>query len=126
MSIISQFPRRNFIPTANITLTDFDFEQIPVLDLVKADYVEIFETNVIGFTEFIITSSFEGRPDLIAYKFYESTDLWWAICIFNSVINPVFELTVGKILRIPQKEQLEFLLQSTKPSSQNPRTVDIP
>lgn len=46
------------------------------------------------------------RPDLISTKAYGSPELWWAIYEFNGIKDPLFELYIGQILRIPNKERL--------------------
>jgi len=126
MAIFSQFPRKNYIPVKTIKLSDYTFDNIQVLDLLSAEYNEIFEGTSLNYSEFLVSQSFEGRPDLIANKFYGSTDLWWLICIYNNVINPLFDIPVGKRMRIPRRDELEFLLQSNKQRIENPRVVDIP
>jgi hypothetical protein len=46
------------------------------------------------------------RPDLISSKAYDSPELWWAIYEFNGIKDPLFELRIGQILRIPNKDRL--------------------
>ena len=46
------------------------------------------------------------RPDLISSKAYDTPELWWAIYEFNGIKDPLFELKIGQILRIPNKERL--------------------
>jgi len=47
-----------------------------------------------------------GRPDLIAFKAYENSDLWWVIYEFNNIRDPFFDLGLGDIIRLPSKERL--------------------
>jgi hypothetical protein len=53
-----------------------------------------------------IDQSLLNRPDLISQKAYETPDLWWAIYEFNNIKDPLFELKIGQILRIPAKDRL--------------------
>ena len=41
---------------------------------------------------------------LISYKFYGSIELWWAICKFNQINDPLFMPDVGTYIKIPKKE----------------------
>lgn len=42
-----------------------------------------------------------GRPDLIALRMYKNPRVYWYLLSANEIINPVEELTVGKVLRVP-------------------------
>ena len=54
-----------------------------------------------GDTFFTVTQEVLKRPDLIAQSFYGNTEYWWAIYEFNGIRDPMFELKLGQILRIP-------------------------
>ena len=42
------------------------------------------------------------RPDLISYKAYGTTDFWWVIMEYNNIIDPLLDLKIGMILKIPE------------------------
>lgn len=46
----------------------------------------------------------EGRIDLLAYRYYGSTLLWWVIAEANDMKNPLIETVSGNVLRIPSME----------------------
>ena len=48
-----------------------------------------------------VVSGEEYRLDLIAYRVYQSTFLWWAIALVNDIKNPFTAPEVGDVLRIP-------------------------
>lgn len=48
-----------------------------------------------------LTAAFEGRPDLLSYRFYGNWNLGWLIAYHNDMLDPVEEMTVGKIVDIP-------------------------
>lgn len=52
-------------------------------------------------TFFTVTQEVLQRPDLVAQTFYGNTELWWVIYEFNDIRDPLFELKLGQILRIP-------------------------
>ena len=54
-----------------------------------------------GDTFFMVTQEVLKRPDLIAQTFYGNTEYWWCIYEFNNIRDPLFELKLGQILRIP-------------------------
>ena len=43
-----------------------------------------------------------GRLDLIAYKTLGNSAYWWAIALVNSIANPLSDLVVGQLLKIPK------------------------
>ena len=49
---------------------------------------------------FIITRDGE-RLDLLAYKYYNDTTLWWVIAVANDIDDAKFSLKSGIELRIP-------------------------
>lgn len=55
-----------------------------------------------GDTFFTVTQEILRRPDLIAQSFYGNTEYWWVIYEFNGIKDPMFELRLGQILRIPE------------------------
>lgn len=48
----------------------------------------------------------EGRPDLISYKIYKSTQYWWVILLYNDITNSD-DVSIGLILSIPNIDDLE-------------------
>ena len=63
---------------------------------------------------YILEKKFEGRPDLLAYSFYDDPYLWWVICQYNTVLDFNTEFLEGLILRIPTKTRVTALLSSNK------------
>ena len=49
----------------------------------------------------IVPAGMDGRPDLLAYKLYGSSNYWWVLCVANSIIDPFEQLTAGKQIRVP-------------------------
>jgi len=41
------------------------------------------------------------RPDLISYKAYGTVQYWWLVCFVNEIKNPFVDITVGKLMKIP-------------------------
>lgn len=78
------------------------------LDYLNAGYLKIKQVQT--YTIFIVTSDMMSHPDLIAYKFYESVDLWWVVCLYNDIIDPVTELYPGRSLKIPDISELNQLI----------------
>lgn len=59
-----------------------------------------------GDTFFEVTQEVLKRPDLVAQTFYGNTEYWWVIYEFNGIKDPLFELRMGQILRIPALERV--------------------
>jgi hypothetical protein len=53
-----------------------------------------------------VDQQLEKRPDLVSYKAYGVSELWWAIYEFNNIRDPFFDLKSGQILRIPAIERV--------------------
>lgn len=81
--------------TKNRSNTSFLVLRSP-LGLEKADG-DIFVT---------INQDLLNRPDLISQKTYDTPDLWWVIYEFNNIKDPLFELTIGQVLRLPDKTRV--------------------
>lgn len=41
------------------------------------------------------------RPDLISYRMYGTVDYWWVVCLVNGIDNPLEDLKLGTLLKIP-------------------------
>ena len=56
----------------------------------------------------VFHSVVEGdRVDLIAYRYWGRTDLWWVVCDYNDIACPV-ELVPGTVLRVPSLEYVQM------------------
>lgn len=49
-----------------------------------------------------------GRPDLISYRIYSTTALWWIILTYNGLIRPS-DLVEGTLLKYPSLQDIETL-----------------
>lgn len=49
-----------------------------------------------------VPNTMEGRPDLLAYAAYGTSDLWWLIVLANSVYDYEEDLKAGTLIKIPQ------------------------
>jgi len=43
------------------------------------------------------------RPDIISYRHYGTVRFWWIIMLVNGIDNPLTDIVVGQILKIPSK-----------------------
>lgn len=53
-----------------------------------------------------VEAGFEHRLDLISYKFYSTATLDWAIADANNISDPIKQVLVGTVLRIPARNIL--------------------
>lgn len=65
-----------------------------------------------------IPSYQENRPDLIAYFLYGDPSLWWLLCFYNKIIDPLSELTTGTTIQVPDYAQLLDYLSSRNTANQ--------
>ena len=71
---------------------------------------EIRETTIFTSTErtnsdYYITSKITDRLDLLAYKYYGDTSLWWIIAIANNIGKGSLFIEPGIQIRIPSDIQ---------------------
>jgi len=50
------------------------------------------------------------RPDTLAMDIYGDEDLWWIIPVRNGLQDPVFDLTYGKTLVIPDPSFVKSII----------------
>lgn len=58
-----------------------------------------------------ISQDIANRPDLISQKAYGTPDLWWVIYEYNNIVDPLFDLQVGQIIKIPDKNRVVTAIQ---------------
>ena len=51
-----------------------------------------------------------ARPDLIAYQWYRDVRLWWVICDFNDIFDPLADMYAGQVLKVPDADQVSTAL----------------
>jgi hypothetical protein len=61
---------------------------------------------------YAVEDFYVGRLDLIASVFYNEPRYWWVIAQYNNILDPFSEITGGRILSIPSKDRLQFMLSS--------------
>jgi hypothetical protein len=61
-----------------------------------------------------INQELTQRPDLIAFRAYGDSTLWWVIYEYNDISDPLFELQIGQILRIPELSRVRQRLADTR------------
>lgn len=61
-------------------------------------------------TVYEVSSAFENRAPSISYEVYGDEKYWWVICLFNGILDPTEDITVGLQLKIPDKSELDSYL----------------
>jgi hypothetical protein len=61
---------------------------------------------------FEVTSTYENRPDLLAYDLYKDASLWWVFAMRNksTIKDPVFDLVAGTKIYLPKLSTLNSVL----------------
>lgn len=57
---------------------------------------------------YFVEKKYEDAPQLLGYVFYGDTGLWWVICQYNGIIDPIEEIVEGKMLYIPLKDRIFY------------------
>jgi len=55
----------------------------------------------------IISHTHNLRPDLLSNEIYGTPDLWWIFTLRNpdSLLDPIYDFTTGKEIKIPTSER---------------------
>ncbi len=62
--------------------------------------------NLLGVSGTFVVTGEEFRPDLISWKIYGSTQYWWIIMVFNSILDPD-DIVSGTVIEYPLLDNLE-------------------
>ena len=55
---------------------------------------------------YYIEPAYENKPYLLGYMFYGDEGLWWVVCQYNGIIDPLNELVTGKLILVPTIERV--------------------
>jgi hypothetical protein len=73
--------------------------------------IEMWDANVLPSDPsdilYYVEKKYEGKPHLLGYIFYGDTGLWWIICLYNKIIDPLQEIVEGRALLIPTLDRLK-------------------
>lgn len=56
---------------------------------------------------YFVEKKYENNPQLLGYVFYGDTGMWWLICMYNGIIDPIDEIIEGKMLLIPSLDRIK-------------------
>lgn len=119
----TQYERTDFIPVRAIT-EPISREPTLYLDYLSAGYLPMLQ-QISVYTDYQVSSSMEARLDLISNLFYQTPTLWWVIGMYNGITNPIFEVTIGRKLKIPDRNTLDAILQVAVEPSVNQGVVEL-
>ena len=59
--------------------------------------------------KYTIKADVEGRPDILAYKLYGSTNLWWVFALRNpdTLIDPIRDFKAGTVIILPSDDSVK-------------------
>lgn len=94
--------------------TKITYNQTQIIDIFKKFiYIESFKNNIQYFNEYYIKE--KETPELVSYRFYNTTDYWWIILSFNNIYDPFYDWPLSE-------EELELWIKKLYPDWEN----DIP
>ena len=81
------------------------YQILRVINDSEERYLETYNPKTVPILEggdvyHVVSSTEEGRLDIISNKYYGSPTLWWAIALANEFIDP-FVVNAGEMIRIP-------------------------
>jgi nucleoid-associated protein YgaU len=100
------YHRSNFIKSFTVAGDAYS----PYIDHFGSSYIQLFQTTVKNSKPYVVKQ--KDSLDMISYRFYGTTSLWWAIALASTdLVHPML-LTPGQQLRIPNKTDIDaFVLQ---------------
>lgn len=63
-------------------------------------------------TFIVVTQEYTKRPELLSSKVYGTPELWWVIYEFNGIMDPLFDLKIDQVLRIPSLDRVVQAIQN--------------
>jgi|TARA_R110002153_G_scaffold230730_1_gene383979 hypothetical protein len=59
--------------------------------------------------EYVISQEFHQRPDLLAYKLYNSSRLWWVFAMRNldALKDPIRDFKAGTPIKLPSPDVIK-------------------
>jgi hypothetical protein len=72
------------------------------------------DEHVTSFIDYTIPSQDENTPAGLSFKFYGTKDYWWFICWFNGIVFPTTQMEAGRVIKMPDKMQIESYLKRSE------------
>lgn len=110
---MSRFDLSNFC-----SLTD----DVQDLDMFSAKFRNL---SLLASTSRVITvdSTTEANLPYIAEKYLGTSMLWWTILMYNGLLDPIEDISIGTKLAIPSRSSIITILESGNRSNLN--TIEI-
>lgn len=81
------------------------------LDYLRAKYVDL-RYVLPPVKHVVVTAAFENNLPALAHELLGDTTLWWALGLYNGIVSPLEDLTVGKQVSVPDVTELLKLLDA--------------
>lgn len=76
------------------------------------NFLDVWESRTItkdpADVVFTITTTYQFRPDLLAFDLYGDSALWWVFAVRNpnTIKDPIFDMVAGISIFLPNKNNL--------------------
>ena len=104
--LAKKYSRENFL---NIFMNN----GTPELDLSSGDFELMFRTTIKPRLYQLDTYE-EFRPDVISFRCYKNTQVWWILMKYNDIIDPFNELVAGLVLKVPDFKDIQNFQREIK------------
>ena len=87
------------------------YRRTPVRDF----YLDLWNQPDIGLDnaeEVVISQKYDRRPDLMAYDYFGTPNLWWVFAIINKdvLVDPTEDFRAGITINVPSKGEVAKLI----------------
>jgi hypothetical protein len=105
---IKQYPNKSSVLKRKTRYLQGGFTDLKKKRLGWWERREDIATNDVTDIVVPITSRYANRPDLIAYDYYGDAALTWIVLQYNSIVDTLTELAVGKEITIPSADRVYY------------------
>lgn len=77
------------------------------------------QQEITGYSVITLSAEYISAPELISDDLYRNQKMWWIICLYNGIINPITDLIPGTNLKIPDLDQVKEYLSNIEPDEED-------
>jgi hypothetical protein len=67
-----------------------------------------------------VNSGFEANLPALAEKYMGDQNMWWILLQYNGLIDPIHDIRIGQVLKIPDRTSLISYLERQTPDVSKP------
>ena len=91
----------------SLTTRKYFYQETTVDGNKELDYLQapLEQMNFTTQEFYTVDAATQDRIDLISFKYYGNYNLGWLIAEHNDILDPITQIKIGKVLRIPALDE---------------------